>query len=307
MPIMKFLIIPTLFSVLSVGLQAQENREVKKHNKLPKPLSKVQKLAEGFRFTEGPAWSRKKEALYFSDIPNKTLHRWKATKGVTKIRIGKQASNGIYIDAQDRIVFCEVGGCRILRIEKPGKETVLADRVKEQLLGHTNDLWIAPDGGIYFSVPNKAKKIPRLKKEGRLMGTVVYIPPKGKATQDVGKNIQIRGPNGVVGSSDGKRLYFTDRGRCWMAKIKANAELENKKIAAPKGSDGLALDEHGNLYTTSKEGIEVFNQSASRILMIPVPETPSNVCFGGKNGRTLFITARTGLYQVEMNVKGDGF
>lgn len=273
----------------------------------PRPVGEVRQLADGFRFTEGPAWHAREQALYFSDIPNRTMHRYTADGGATTIRKGEQASNGIYLDARGRAVFCEVGAFRLVRREADGKETVLVDRVGEQLLGHPNDVWIAPDGGIYFSIPDKSRRIPRLAREGRLMGTLVHLPPGGGPARDAGAALDIGSPNGVVGSSDGLRIYYTDRGRCWQARIGPGGKLSDKKVAAPKGSDGLALDEHLNLYTTSRGKVEVFDGQARKILEIPVAETPANLCFGGPDGRTLFITARQGLYSVPMNVRGDGF
>ena len=268
--------------------------------------AKVKKLAGDFGFTEGPAWHGEEQALYFSDLKGKTTHRWSEKDGHAQIRKGEQTSNGIWVDAEGNLVFCEVGGFRIVLRTLAGKETTVVEGIEGKPLGQPNDLWIAPGGGIYFSVPDKSKKIPRLAREGRVMGSVLLIEPDGKV-RDVGAAIDIRSPNGVVGSADGKRLYFTDRGKCWVAKIGEDGSLSEKKIAAPKGSDGLTLDEHGNLYTTSKAGVEVFAPDASRLGLIPVPKTPANVCFGGEDGKTLFVTARTGLYSVRMRVRGDAF
>jgi len=270
------------------------------------PKAKVEKLADGFGFGEGPAWNEEEQALYFSDLKNKTIHRWSTEDGLSLIRQTEDTfANGIVIDARGRLIFCEVGNCRVLRREADGSETVLADSVQDQPLGQPNDLWMAPDGGVYFTIPDKSRKIPRLVEEGRLMGTIVHVSADGKVTRDVGAAIEIKSPNGVVGSADGKRLYFTDAGKCRMAEIQADGSLANPSLAAPKGSDGLTLDELGNLYTTSKEGVEIFGPGAKRIGLIPFPETPANLTFGGSDGRTLFVTARTGLYAMPMKVRGD--
>ena len=269
------------------------------------PDATVQKRADGFGFTEGPAWHIGEQALYFSDLKNRTIHRWSAKEGITEVRRGDTTfANGIVIDKEGRLIFCETGDCRIVRREHDGTETVLVDKVDGRSLGPTNDLWLAPDESIYFTVPMDKKKKGKPASEGQLFGTIIHLRPDGTA-RDVGTAVNVKAPNGIVGSADGKRLYFRDGGTCRVATIEPDGTLTDAKIAAPKSTDGLTLDEHGNLYTTSQEGIEIFAPDTSRIGLIPVPESPANVTFGGPDGRTLFITARTGLYAIEMKVKGD--
>ncbi len=286
-----------LLLALTISLRAAE---------VPKSTGDVRKLAGDFRFTEGPAWSAKEGALYFSDIPNKALHRWSEAAGATLIRTGEQASNGIVVDREGRLIFCETGSRRIVRRDADGKEETLADSCAGRPLAVPNDLWLAPDGAVYFTIPKTKAKGSAVPADA-LNGTVCRIDPDGKNVTDVGTAIGIKAPNGIVGSADGKRLWIRDGGACWSAAIQPNGSLAGKRIAAEKGSDGLALDEHGNLYTTAKEGVIVWSPEGRQIGLIPVPEEPANMTFGGKDGRTLFVTARTGLYAVEMSVRGDGF
>jgi gluconolactonase len=287
-----------LLSLLSLHLALAEP---------PKALGPVRKLADGFKFTEGPAWDAKGGRLYFSDIPNMTLLQWTPDGGAKILRTGEQASNGIIVDRDGSLVFCEVGGLRIVRRSTDGKETTLADKCDGKPFAQPNDLWFAPDGAVYFTVPKlnpqRAKAVP----PGALNGTVCRISPDGKTVTDVGAAVGVKGPNGVVGSADGTRLYWTDVATCASATIQPDGSLADRKLAAQKGSDGLALDEHGNLYTTSREGVVVWSPAAEQIALIPVPESPANMKFGGREGRTLFITARMGLYAVDMNVRGDAF
>ena len=270
------------------------------------PIGKVRKLAGGFRFTEGPAWDAKSGAWYFSDLPNKKLHRWTKEKGVELIRTGKAFSNGIVIDGQGRLVFCEVPGRRIVRRLKDGREETLADKCDGKPIGMPNDLWRTPNGGIYFTIPRTNKKRARVVPANAVNGTVCYIAPDGKTVRDVG--VGLKSPNGIVGTRDGKWLYVADPGsrKCWRYSIKPDGSLAKKTVAVPRGSDGLAVDEHGNLYTTGRdEGVLIFSWEGKQIASIPVPERPANMKFGGKDRRTLFITARTGIYAVKMNVRGN--
>lgn len=268
--------------------------------------AKPKKLADGFGFTEGPAWDGKGN-LYFTDLKNKTMHRWSEADGLKLLRKHDETFvNGLSFDSRGRLFACEAGKQRLIRIDGPGAEVVVADRVGGRLIGHPNDVWVAPNNGIYFSVPNK-RKIKKLAQAGVLMGTMIYVPPNRTKARDVGKAVGMKGPNGVVGSADGRRLYYTGGGKCWVSDIQRDGSLKNKRLAATKGSDGLTLDELGNLYTTGKEGVTILASGAKEIGTIPFPETPANLTFGGTDGRTLFVTARTALYSIRMNVRGDAF
>jgi sugar lactone lactonase YvrE len=271
---------------------------------IPRAVGEVRKLAGSFRFTEGPAWDRA-GGWYFSDIPNKRLHHWSEADGVQLIRTGKQASNGVVVDRQGSLVFCEVGGRRIVRRHCDGRETTLADACEGKPIGMPNDVWIAPGGDIYFTIPKTNKRRGKFVPADAVNGTVCLIPGDGSTVRDVG--VGLRSTNGIIGSADGRRLYVTDPGsqKCWRYEIKPDGSLSNRQLAATKGSDGLALDRYGNLYTTSKEGVVVFSPQAEPIATITVPESPANMAFGGHDGKTLFITARTAIYSVPMNVRGD--
>ena len=277
---------------------------------VPRADGPVQKLAGGFRFTEGPAWDGA-GTLYFSDLPNRTLHRWTAAGGVELLRTGVEFSNGIDIDRDGSLVFCEVGSRRIVRRAVDGSEETLAEAVGEQPIGPPNDLWIGPDGAVYFTLPRdkrSRRKNPPPPPDGALYGTVCRIDPADGTVRDLDPDDElVVGPNGIVGSADGTTLFLADPpGRtCWAFDLGPDGTLSNRRKIADVASDGLTLDEHGNLYTTGPDGVLVWSPDGSRIAAVPVPEQPANMTFGGPDGRTLFVTARTGLYAVEMNVRGD--
>lgn len=269
----------------------------------------VRKVGEGYKFTEGPAWNPVDGAFYFSDIPGNTIHRWTPEGGAKPFADRKSRSNGIVVDAKGRLIFCEVDKRAVVLREADGTETTLADHCGGQALNAPNDLWLAPDGCVYFTLPKlrpaKAKKdnVP----DNVLNGTLVRISANRKTIRNVGAAVGVEQPNGVVGSADGKKIWWTDGAVCKSATIQIDGSLSDPQVAADKGSDGLAVDEKGHLYTVTKTGLSVHGADGKEIGQIAVPESPSNMKFGGKDGRTLFITARTGVYVVEMKYRGDGF
>ncbi len=270
---------------------------------IPTAKGYVEKLEGEFRFTEGPAWNGK-DAWYFSDLPNNAIFRWTVVEGKARIRKGKHNSNGIVVDRDGGLIFCE-GGRRIIRRSPAGQEETLADACEGKPLGMPNDLWLAPDGGVYCTIPAIKPKVADTFPKDSVNGTVCYISPDRKSVHNVGYDL--KNANGIAGSGDGTRLYVADprSQKCFRYTIGADGHLSDQQVAAACFSDGLTLDEYGNLYTTSNEGIRVFSPAGKEIARIPVPETPANMTFGGKDGRRLFITARTSIYSVNMNVRGD--
>ena len=262
------------------------------------PGAKVQRLADGFLFTEGPARDAQGN-VYFSDIPNNRIHVWSLDGKLTTFREDSGGANGLYFDRRGNLVACEGGNRRLTSIAPDGKATVLADRFDGKKLNSPNDLWIDPRGGVYFTDPRYGKQ-EGVEQDGF---HVYYLPPDRKqlvrALDDLVK------PNGVVGAADGKLLYVTDAGdgKTYVYRIQPDGSLADRKLIAPVGADGMTLDERGNLYL-ARNVVHVYSPEGKNIATIEVPEAPSNVCFGGKDRRTLFITARKGLYAVRMSVRG---
>jgi gluconolactonase len=256
------------------------------------------KLADGFTFTEGPA-SDAKGNIYFTDIPNSRIHKWSLDGKLTTFREDSGRANGLYFDKGGNLLACEGGNRRVTRISLDGKVKVLAGSYGGKKLNSPNDLWIDPQGGVYFTDPRYGNE-DGLEQEGF---HVYYIPADGKTVVRVIDDLVK--PNGVIGTRDGKSLYVADPGdsKTYVYAIQPDGSLADRKLAAPEGSDGMTLDEHGNLYLT-RAGVEVYSPAGKKIASIAVPERPANVTFGGKDRKTLFITARKSLYSLEMKARG---
>lgn len=260
----------------------------------------VKKLADGFRFTEGPAWDGQ-GSLYFSDIPNERILKWTDGK-LSVFREQSGRANGLYFDAGGNLVMCEGGSRQLTRSSMSGEITVLASTYEGRKLNSPNDLWIDAQGGIYFTDPRYGKDAD-LEQDGF---HVYYLAPKAKEPIRIIDNLVK--PNGIIGTRDGKHLYVADPGaaKTYVYRIKPNGGVAQRKLAANEGSDGMTLDELGNLYLTHGT-VKVFGTDTRLIGEIKVPEGPANVTFGGADGRTLFITARKGLYELRMKVRGQNF
>ncbi|MHC4532388.1 MAG: SMP-30/gluconolactonase/LRE family protein [Planctomycetota bacterium] len=262
------------------------------------PGAQVIKLAGGFSFTEGPA-SDAVGNVFFTDIPNNRIHKWSLDGKLTIFRKNSGGANGLFFDKKGNLLACEGGGRRLVSINPKGKVEVLAEEYRGKKFNSLNDLWIDPKGGIYFTDPRYGRR-DDMQQDGE---HVYYLSPNRKEIKRVIDDM-VR-PNGVIGTPDGKILYVTDHGgsKTFRYTINQDGTLSNKKLFAPQGSDGMTIDNQGNVYLT-RGGVTVYNKNGEKIEVIKVPEGPANVCFGGKNKSTLFITARTSLYSVRMRVSG---
>ena len=263
------------------------------------PGAKVEKLCGGFSFTEGPACDAKGN-IFFSDIPNNRIHKWSLDGKLSTFRENSGGSNGLFFDKKGNLLACEGGGRRFVSIDPRGKVTVLADRYQGKRFNSLNDLWIDPKAGIYFTDPYYGRNREIIEQDGE---HVYYLTPDRKKIIRVIDDM-VR-PNGIIGTPDGKKLYVTDHGgrKTFAYAIKKDGTLSNKKLFASQGSDGMTMDNQGNVYLTTN-AVLVYNEKGERIETIRLPEGPANVCFGGKDRQTLFITARTSLYSIKMRVKG---
>jgi len=257
----------------------------------------VEKLAGGFSFTEGPAADIEGN-VYFTDIPNNRIHKWSVDGKVSVYKEDTGGANGLFFTEGGDLLACSGGRGVVVRIDKDKDIYVLADKFRGKKFNSPNDLWIDPQGGVYFTDPRYGSRenLPQ-SCEG-----VYFIRQSGEVMRVVDDMVR---PNGVIGTADGKRLYIADHGggKTWVYDIKRDGTLSNKKLFVEKGSDGMTIDEDGNIYLTT-DAVEVFNDKGELVERIEVPERPANVCFGGRDGKTLFITARTGLYSIKMQVKG---
>jgi gluconolactonase len=259
----------------------------------------VQKLSGGFAFTEGPA-ADKEGNVYFSDIPNNRIHIWSTDGKLSTFRENSGGANGLFFDREGNLIACEGSNRQVTSIAPGGEVTVLADSFDGKKLNSPNDLWIDPEGGVYFTDPRYGPE-DNLEQSGF---HVFYISADRSTVARVIDDLVK--PNGIIGTPDGKTLYVADLGdgKTYAYAIDAPGQLGERKLFAAEGSDGVALDEKGNLYLTTGRGVPVYSPSGEKLMTISVPEGPANVCFGGADGKTLFITARTGLYSLRMNVTG---
>ncbi len=258
----------------------------------------VTKLAGGFKFTEGPAPDTRGN-IYFTDIPNNRIHKWSLDDQLSTYRENSGAANGLFFDQKGNLYVCEGGNRRLVAIDPQGNLTILADKFDNKKLNSPNDLWPDVKGGIYFSDPRYGSR-DTLEQDGE---HVYYLSPDRKKLIRV-INDMVR-PNGLIGTPDGKMLYVTDHGgqKTFSYTINSDGTLSSKQLFAPEGSDGMTLDEHGNVYLTT-DVVLIYNPAGQKIETIQIPERPANICFGGKQNQTLFITARSSLYYLEMRVKG---
>lgn len=262
------------------------------------PGAKVEKVAGGFTFTEGPAADAEGN-IFFTDIINNRIHKWSLDGKLTTFRENSGAANGLYFDKDGNLLVCEGGGRRLISIDPNEQVTVLADSYQDKKFNSLNDLWIDPKGGIYFTDPRYGSR-DNMEQDGEY---VYYLTPDHKNTIRVIDDM-VR-PNGLIGTPDGKLLYVADHGdrKTFVYTINSDGTLSNKKLFAPEGSDGMTMDNEGNVYLTMN-GVAVYNSDGQKIETIQVPEWPANVTFGGKDNQTLFITARNSLYSIRMRVKG---
>jgi len=260
--------------------------------------AKVRLLAGGFRFTEGPACDREGN-VYFCDIPNNRINVWKWTGDLSLHRDNSGGANGMHFDADGSLVICESGNRRVTRENSQGQITVLADKFEGKRLNSPNDLWISPTGGIYFSDPRYGKaddlELPTMQ--------VYYLPPGGKPLRCV--TTDLKRPNGLVGTPDGKKLYIADEGagKVWSYDIARDGSLRNQELFVEQACDGMTLDELGNVYLACNK-VLIYSPTGQLLEQIPFPEQPSNLVFGGKDRKTLYVTARSSLYSLDMSVAG---
>lgn len=297
----------TLLGILTVSMvQAQDGTS------LIAPGSQVTKLAGGMKFTEGPVWLPKEKKLVFSDIPNSKLMQWSEADGLSLYRPSEQA-NGNILDLEGRIISCQHGARNLIRIEADGTTTVLADKFEGGRFNSPNDVAVRSDGTLWFTDPPWGLVGPH-----EIPGHWVFkLDPRTGKLQVVHKYLAM--PNGIVFSPDETRIYIADTGgnqrhpdpkfhklpasiQCH--EIGEDGQLGKKLFHIDAGSDGMAVDVKGHLYTTHGGKVVVYDAEGKELEQIDVPEGPANVCFGGDDFQTLFITARTSLYSVRVKYPG---
>ena len=287
-------VIPTLFLLCSLSGWADLSEIVD---------GKIEQVATGFQFTEGPVW-HPDGYLLFSDIPANRIIKWTAVNTFEVFREPSDNSNGLALDMKGRLIACETGKRRVSRTRKDGTIVTLAEKFEGKRLNSPNDLVIRSDGTIYFSDPDFGT--PKGEKDLTFQG-VYRISPDRKLFLEAREGFEK--PNGLALSPDEKTLYVDDShtGLIQAFDVQPDGSLKNGRVFAEipaKGLDGAKVDSKGNLYVTAANGISVFNPSGKLLGIIQIPEVPSNLAFGDPDFKTLYITAQKSLYRMRMKNEG---
>jgi gluconolactonase len=267
------------------------------------PGAKLEKLADGFAFTEGPTSDRDGN-VFFTDQPNDRILKWTTGGRLETFMQPAGRSNGMYFDARGNLLACADEKMELWSIARDGTHTVLAREYGGRPLNGPNDVWARPSGGIYFTDP--FYKRDWWTHDGPPQDTeqVYYLSPDGKTLTRV--TTDLVKPNGVIGTPDGRTLFVADirANKTYAFDIQPDGHLSNRRLQCELGSDGMTLDAEGRLYLTGK-GVSVFDATGKKIEQIDVPEPwTANVSFGGRDHQTLFITASKSLYAIKLRSKG---
>lgn len=306
----RLLILPAVLCLSAVVIgQAQTTaQQTTAQQTRIRPTGKVELVKDGFAFTEGPAWEPKSQSLFFSDIPASAIHRLAADGTITTFTSKSKHTNGILITRDGRMLGCQMDG-QVVRYDlQTAAATTLASRFGSKRFNAPNDLTVDEQGGIYFTDPLFRAPTPLPQK----LQAVYYIAPDGTVTR-VTKNLAA--PNGIGLSPDGKQLYVCPSQQSTMlvydvispgklSDPKTFCKLEQPEGQSKTGADGITLDMQGNVYITSHIGVQIFSPDGKPLGVVAFPQQPANVCFGGADWKTMYVTARTGLYRVEMPIPG---
>ena len=291
-----------LFTVVSTLLAGPVRIECGEQG-VVEPGAKLEKLAGDFKFTEGPAVDAAGN-IFFTDQPNDRIMKWSVDAKLSTFMQPSGRSNGLYFDGKGNLLACADEKNQLWSIDPSGRATVLVRDYQGKLLNGPNDLWVAPGGGVYFTDPLYKRPYwdrGPMEQDGQ---HVYFLSPDRQKLLRVADDL--KQPNGIIGSPDGRTLYVADiaAGRTYAYDIGKDGTLSNQRLFCALGSDGMTLDEEGNVYLTGK-GVTVFDKNGRQIDHIDLAEPwTANVCFGGRDRHTLFITASTGFYAIRTRVRG---
>jgi gluconolactonase len=282
-------------------------RDVARFTALVPKTAQLKRLGTGMKFVEGPVWMPHDGGfLIFSDIPADELKRWSPGDGLTLFRKPSHNTNGNNHDLLERLISCEHGSRTVTVTEREGDIRTIAETYNGKKLNSPNDLVCRKDGSIWFTDPTYGLE----KREKQQPGQFVYrIDPKTSALSAVVEDFVQ--PNGLCFSPDEKKLYIADSGAPHHIREFDLSEdgktLSNGKVFCtidPGVPDGIRCDSAGNIWSSAGDGVHVFAPDGTLLGKVLVPETPANLCFGGSDGKTLFITARTSLYSIDLAIGG---
>ena len=296
---------PTFLFAASLILAAAAARAAE--SSIAAPGAKLTKLADGFSFTEGPAADADGN-IYFTDQPNDRIMLWDVDGKLSTFMKPSGRSNGLCFDAQGKLWSCADEKNAMWEIDvKTKKKIVVIKDFEGKLLNGPNDVWLRPDGGLYFTDPYYPRNYWKRPggKEIKIEGVYYLAPDRKQLVRVVDDLVQ---PNGIIGTPDGKTLYVADiRGnKTYAYDIQPDGSLKGKRLFCELGSDGMTIDDAGNVYLTG-HGVTVFDRQGKQIEHIDVHERwTGNICFGGKDKDLLFITASKSIYGLKTKVHGVG-
>ncbi|WP_324023156.1 SMP-30/gluconolactonase/LRE family protein [Maribacter sp. BPC-D8] len=266
--------------------------------------SELVQVANNFSFTEGPA-SDKNGNVYFTDQPNDKILKWnQADNSIGTFMESSGRANGLYFDNNENLLAAADNENELWRIHKTGEIDTLITHFEDKKLNGPNDIWVDTKDGIYFTDPYYQREYWTRTEADIKEKNVYYISPDLKNISIVAKGLAQ--PNGIIGTPDGKTLYVADIGdkKTYSYSIQEDGTLSDRKLFTDMGSDGMTIDNLGNIYLTG-EGVTIFNSKGKQLKNIPINENwTANVTFGGKNQDILFITAMGSVYTLQMNVHG---
>jgi sugar lactone lactonase YvrE len=363
----KRIFLNSLLAVFMTFVFANFSLCAEKASSVVAPGATVKTVKTGYNGTEGPATDGDGN-VYFTEKTGNTIQKWTWADGkVTVYRTIEGGAIGQAFDTKGRLLICEFSG-KVTRDDmKGGNLTVIADHAGEKKLHIPNDIWVAPNGGIYFTdfsfagmpmgggsrgqgqggapgggMPNSGAPSGGTPGGGAAGGTpgaspsgsapggqpgggspagmagggmppgmnekinpgdlgIDYISPDGKTVTRVA---DIDSPNGIIGTPDGKTIYAGDGKKIVSFKINPDGTLTDRKTFCEQGTDGMAVDENGNVYLTGEKAIDVYNSKGQKIEQIEFPDGIKIMKFGGKDRKTLFVSGNTAIYTLEMSVKG---
>jgi gluconolactonase len=281
----------------------------------------IEKIADGFVFLEGPVWRSADSRLFYSDLRGNAIYQWTAADGVRDLSkpffpgdgtgLRGVGPNGIALDSEGRLLACVYGSRSVIRIEKDGARTTLAERFEGKRLNSPNDLVVARDGTVYFTDPSFGLEgVDDSPLREQTFNGVYRVRPNGEIALLTREQER---PNGLVLSPDESILYVANSGGAmtgWYAYDLSSAGLANKRVffdlagaEGEGGADGMKVDLAGNVYATGPGGVWIIAPDGTHLGTIRPPESLTNVGWG-EDGRTLYITGRTTLYRIRLSARG---
>ena len=294
---MKQFLMPALLAICPIASSAQQPGLIAEG-------ATLQLVSDQFSFTEGPATAPNGD-VYFTDQPNNRIYRWDArTNQVTLYMEPAGRANGLWLDGQGRLLAAADEKFELWRIGPDRQVEVLADSYDGKKFNGPNDIWVHPNGTIYFTDPYYQRPWWQ-RTEMEQEAQQVYMIRSGQHDVVLAAGGLVQ-PNGIIGTANGLYLYVADIGdkKTYRYAIGADGSLSDRKLLIDMGSDGMTLDAQGNLYLTGN-GVHIFSPEGTLLAHIEVPENwTANVTFGGTDGKTLFITAMDSVYTLRMDVRG---